>query len=121
MKPSAPLKFAPLMAALQAEALTERRPDTVTGCYISDLLSDVLAHAEPGMLWLTIQTHRNVVSVAATKDIAVVLFTCGRRPEPEIAAEAEEEGVVLLSTRLSTYEAAGRLWEAGLRGGNGHE
>jgi predicted transcriptional regulator len=121
MNTPATLTFAPLMAALQAEALTNRRPDTVRGCYISDLLSDVLAHAEPGMLWLTIQTHRNVVSVAATKDIAVVLFTCGRRPEPEIVTEAEQEGVALLTTRLSTYEAAGKLWEAGLRGENSHE
>jgi hypothetical protein len=115
------LKLQPLLAALQAEALTDSFPEAITGCYISDLLSDVLAHAEPGVLWLTIQSHRNVVSVAATKDIAVVLFTCGRRPEPEIIAEAEEEGVALLTTRLSTYEAAGKLWEAGLRGGNGHE
>jgi hypothetical protein len=115
------LKLAPLIAALQAEPLTNRRPGAVTGCYISDLLSDVLAHAGPGMLWLTIQTHRNVVSVAATKDITAVLFTCGRRPEPEIIAEAEEEGIALLTTRLTTYEAAGKLWEAGLRGGNGHE
>jgi hypothetical protein len=121
MKTPATLKFPPLIAALRAEPLTDRRPGTVTGCYISDLLSDVLAHAEPGMLWLTIQTHRNVVSVAATKDVAVVLFTCGRRPEPEIIAEAEKEGIALLTTRLTTYEAAGKLWEAGLRGENGHE
>jgi hypothetical protein len=29
--------------------------------------------------------------------------------------EAQEEGIVLLATPLSTYEAAGKLWEAGLR------
>ena len=112
--PTSP-KLQPLLAALQAEPLTDSVAEAITGCYISDLLSDVLAHAEPGVMWLTIQAHRNVVSVAATKDIAVVLFTCGRRPEPKIVAEAEEEGVALLSTRLSTYEAAGRLWEAGVR------
>jgi hypothetical protein len=50
-----------------------------------------------------------------------VLFTCGRKPEPEIVAEAEEEGIALLSTRLTTYEAAGKLWAAGLRGENSHE
>jgi predicted transcriptional regulator len=110
-----------LMAALRAEQLTNNLPETLTGCYISDLLSDVLAHAEPGMIWLTIQTHRNVVSVAATKDIAVVLFTCGRKPYAEVIAEADEEGLALLTTPLTTYEAAGKLWEAGLRGKNGHE
>ena len=111
----------PLIATLQAEPLTDNLPETLAGCYISDLLSDVLAHAEPGMLWVTIQTHRNVVSVAATKDIAAVLFTCGRRPFAEVIAEAEAEGIALLTTPLTTYEAAGKLWEAELRGEDSHE
>ena len=117
MKTPTLVKLQPLIAALRAEPLTDNLPEALTGCYISDLLSDVLAHAEPGMIWLTIQTHRNVVSVAATKDIAAILFTCGRRPYAEIVAEAEEEGIALFTTPLTTYEAAGKLWEAGLRGG----
>jgi hypothetical protein len=48
------------------------------------------------------------------KDITAVLFTCGRKPEASIIAEAEEEGIVLVSTPLNTYQAAGKLWEAGL-------
>ena len=87
----------------------------MTGCYISDLLSDVLAHAEPGALWITIQTHRNVVSVATMKDVSAVLITCGRHPDPQIVKEAQDEGVVLLATPLTTYQAAGKLWEAGIR------
>lgn len=104
-----------VLPALQATPMTDSLPETVSGCYISDLLSDVLAHARPGVLWVTVQIHRNVVSVAAMKDIAAVLFTCGRKPDATIVAEAEEEGIALLSTPLSSYEAAGRLWEAGLR------
>ena len=121
MKTPTLVKLQPLIAPLRAEPLTDNLPEALTGCYISDLLSDVLAHAEPGMIWLTIQTHRNVVSVAATKDVAVVLFTCGRMPYAEIIAEAEEEGIALLATPLTTYEAAGKLWVAGLRGESGHE
>lgn len=121
MKTPALVPFPPLIATLRAEPLTDNLPESLPGCYISDLLSDVLAHAEPGTIWLTIQTHRNVVSVAATKDIAVILFTCGRKPNAEFIAEAEEEGLALLTTPLTTYEAAGKLWEAGLRGENGHE
>jgi hypothetical protein len=121
MKTPALVKLQPLVTVLQAEPLTDNLPEALTGCYISDLLSDVLARAEPGMIWLTIQTHRNVVSVAATKDIAVVLFTCGRKPTTEIITEAEEEGIALLATPLTTYEAAGKLWGAGLRGDSHHE
>jgi predicted transcriptional regulator len=49
------------------------------------------------------------------EDIAAVLFTCGRKPEAAIVAEAVEKGIMLLSTPFSTYEAAGKLWKAGLR------
>lgn len=104
-----------LQALIQAQPLTNTTDVEISSCYVSDLLSDVLAHAKPGALWVTIQTHRNVVSVAATKDIAAVLFTCGRKPEPATVAEAEKEGLVLLTTPLTTYEVAGKLWEAGVR------
>ncbi len=70
---------------------------------------------KPGVLWATVQTHRNVVAVASTQDIAAVLFVCGRKPEPAVIEEAQEAGLVLLTTPLTTYEVAGKLWEAGIR------
>ena len=109
------MKLQSLLQTMQAELLTDVSETEINKCYISDLLSDVLAHAGPGVLWVTIQTHRNVVSVAAMKDMAAVLFTCGRKPDPAIVAEADGESIVLLSTPLTTYEAAGKLWEAGIR------
>ena len=115
MKTNKPIKLSSIIAAVKAEVLTNRAEADITGCYISDLLSHVLAHASPGMLWITIQTHHNVISCALTKDIGAVLFTCGRKPDPAIVAEADAEGIVLLTTKLEAYEAAGKLWEAGLR------
>ena len=109
------VKLEELLSLTKAQLLTESVHTDIGGCYISDLLSDVLAHAQPGVLWVTVQTHHNVISVAATKDIAAVLFTCDRRPEPSIVVEAEEQGIALLSTSLTTFEAAGKLWEAGFR------
>jgi hypothetical protein len=115
MKTQTGIKLSHLLHPLGARPLTDKAELDVDGCYISDLLSDVLAHARPGMLWVTIQTHRNVVSVAATKDIGAVLITCGRRPDPAIIAEADENGIAILTTPLTTYAVAARLWEAGLR------
>ena len=115
MKTAKLMKLSSVMATVKAEPLTNEAEADLTGCYISDLLSDVLAHASPGMLWVTIQTHRNVVSVASMKDIAAVLFTCGRKPDAAVITEAAKENILLLNTPLTTYEAAGKLWEAGLR------
>jgi hypothetical protein len=115
MKPKAAIDLQALQALVQATPLTSPAGVELAGCYISDLLSDVLANARPGVLWVTIQIHRNVVSVASMKDIAAVLFTCGRKPEAAIIAEAAQENILLLNTPLTTYEAAGKLWETGLR------
>jgi predicted transcriptional regulator len=115
MKTDKLIKLSSVIAAVKAEVLTNRAEADITGGYISDLLSDVLAHANPGMLWVTIQIHRNVISCALTKDISAVLFTCGRKPDRAVVAEADAENIVLLSTKQTAYEAAGKLWEAGLR------
>ena len=115
MKQQSPIKLQSILSSIEADPLTDLTEVGLSGCYISDLLSDVLANAQPGVLWVTIHTHRNVVSVASMKDIAAVLFSCNRKPEAAIIAEAVTEGILLLSTPLTTYEAAGRLWEAGLR------
>ncbi len=34
----------------------------ITGGYTSDLLSDVMGHIEEGMLWITMQTHQNILA-----------------------------------------------------------
>jgi hypothetical protein len=115
MKLKSATKLPSILSAIGARPLTDLTEAELTGCYISDLLSDVLANAQPGVLWVTIHTHRNVLSVASMKDIAAVLFTCGRKPEAAIIAEAVEKGILLLSTPLTTYETAGKLWKAGLR------
>ncbi len=112
---TATIKLSTILKAVDAQPLTDEAESDVAGCYIADLLSDVLAHAQPGVLWVTIQTHRNVVSVAAMKEVAAVLITCGRKPDAATVAEAAEEGIVLLSTPLTTFEVAGKLWEAKLR------
>ena len=115
MKTDKLIKLSSVIAPVKAEPLTNRAEADITGCYISDLLSDVLSHANPGMLWITIHTHHNVISCALTKDIGAVLFVCGRKPDPGVVAEADAENIVLLSTKQTAYEAAGKLWEMGLR------
>ena len=94
---------------LKAVGGRTRLAEEVTGAYCSDLLSDVMAHARQGNLWLTIQTHTNVVAVASLLNLAAVVITGGGAPDPEVIARAEKEGIPLLLTQLHTFEAAGEL------------
>jgi len=88
----------------------------VTGGYVSDLLSDVIAHAKSGNLWITLQTHRNIIAVAALKELAAVILVAGRTPDSETLAKAREEDVLVLASQLPAFELAGRLYQMGARG-----
>ncbi len=84
--------------------------------YASDLMSDVLARAPRGSLLATIQTHMNVVAVAAHARLAGIIFTGNRRPDADVVARAAQEGIALYCTAADTFEVAGRLYALGLRG-----
>lgn len=111
------MRLRELVEALGLEILEAGNLDReVTTAYTADLLSDVLAHAAPGSLWVTLQTHANVAAVAALKELAVLLVN-GRRPDPDMLERAREHNLTVLSTGLPAFEIAGQLYAAGLRGG----
>lgn len=83
----------------------------VSGGYTSDLLSDVMGNAEAGTVWITLQIHRNVIAVAALKELAAVLLVGGAVPDAPTLEAAREEGVVLLSTPLSAFTVSGRIYD----------
>lgn len=82
----------------------------VDGCYVSDLLSDVLANSKEGDLWITHQSHPNVVAVASVRGLSGVIITGNRDLEPETIKKAEAEQVTLMTTKVSTFEIAGEIY-----------
>jgi len=59
----------------------------VTGGYTCDLLSDVMGNSKTGNLWITMQTHQNILAVARLKDLAGIVIVkrsqSRRRYHPE--------------------------------------
>jgi hypothetical protein len=92
----------------------------VTSGYVSDLLSDVLAHADEGALWVTLHIHQNIVAVASHKDLVAIILVQGRQPEKDTISKSEEEGIPILVSGLSAFELTGRLYKAGIRGAQAH-
>lgn len=82
----------------------------ITGAYISDLLSDVLANAKVGDLWVTLQVHPNIAAVATLKDLSGIVLVNSRQPEEETVRKANEEGIPIFSTDKSAFELAGELY-----------
>jgi predicted transcriptional regulator len=84
--------------------------------YSSDLLSDVMAVAGPGDIWVTVQTHQNIVAVGSLTGISAIVVTGGADPAPETVSKADEEGVPILTTEKPSFEVIGILYLMGIRG-----
>lgn len=88
----------------------------ITRGYASDLMSDVIAHARAGDLWVTLQVHMNVVAIASMRDIGAIILTQNRKPQPETEKRAIEEQVPILISELPAFELIGRLYGLGIAG-----
>jgi predicted transcriptional regulator len=83
----------------------------IDGGYVSDLLSDVMGNSREGQVWVTLQTHKNVMAIASLKDLAAVILVKGFKPDEDMAKQSEEEGIPVLSTTDNAFEIAGKLYE----------
>lgn len=84
---------------------------TVQSAYVSDLLSDVMGKAQPKMLWVTSQVHKNIVAVASLKELSAVIVVNERIVAQEVLDNAEAEEVVILTSGMPAFETAGILYE----------
>ena len=84
--------------------------------YVSDLMSDVMANANEGDLWVTLQIHQNIVAVAVMKSLGGIILINGREPEEETVQKAEAEGLPILISDMHAFELVGRLFELGISG-----
>ena len=84
--------------------------------YASDLMSDVMANAADGALWVTMQTHQNIVAVAVMKSLACIILVNNRQPEEETLNKAAAEGIPVLVSPMPAFELIGKLFELGISG-----
>jgi hypothetical protein len=83
----------------------------VTGGYTGDLLSDVMGNAKERNIWITCQTHENIVAVARLKNLAAIILVNGRKPEDSALGKARDERVIILGTSESAFAVTGALAE----------
>lgn len=83
------------------------------GCYISDLLSNVLRSALPEEALLTTLSNMNTVAVASLSNLPVVIFVEGKIPTKEMIQKANEEEIALLSTEELSSQVVKHLIELG--------
>lgn len=82
----------------------------IEGGYTSDLLSDVMGHADARFVWITLQTHKNTIAVASLKELAALVLVKGFEPDADTLALAIQEDIPLLGTSMEAFETSGKLY-----------
>ena len=82
----------------------------ISGGYTCDLLSDVMGHAEAGHVWITLQTHKNVMAIASLKELAAIVLVKGLKPEEDTLQQSNEENIPILGTDLEEFEISGIIY-----------
>lgn len=86
----------------------------ITSGYASDLLSCVMTGAQTDGIWVTLIANINIVAVASLLELPAIIITENAQPDAATIARANQEGIVLLSTPVGSYQIVGKLWQLGI-------
>ncbi|MCX6268251.1 MAG: serine kinase [Bacteroidetes bacterium] len=82
----------------------------ISGGYTSDLLSDVMGHAGAGKVWITLQTHKNIMAIASLKELAAIILVKEYLPEKDMLDQSNIEDIPVLGTSDEAFEISGKLF-----------
>lgn len=103
-----------LIDQIGLKALTKFDQREIDGVFVSDMLSDVMASAQSGNLWITVQTHKSVIPAANLVDVSAVIIASGKSVPQDTIELAEKHEIALLTTNLPVFELIGKLYSLGL-------
>lgn len=101
------------LEVLQGNQLDKKK---VNKGYVGDVLSNVIAQAKPGDIWITCQGHPNIVAVAVLKKLSAIIIVGKRNPEPATVQKAKTENIPLFKTELPAFEVVGKIYQQGVFG-----
>ncbi|HEY5534637.1 MAG TPA: serine kinase [Ignavibacteria bacterium] len=92
------------------------QPDRdISGGYTSDLLSDVIANTKKDNIWITMQTHLNIIAVASLKELSAIIIVMNKDIQKDAKEKADEEKITILKTELTAFQISGKMYEFGIR------
>ncbi|MFQ9798786.1 MAG: DRTGG domain-containing protein [Clostridia bacterium] len=78
-----------------------------------------MGNAQANQVWVTIQSHVNIIAVAALAGIPAIIIAHGYEPERETLEKAKEEGIEIFTTKLDSFSIIRTLILE--KGCNGHD
>lgn len=115
---SDPLTLSEVQKLLKAEVVfgdhkLDMGVETAVAC---DLMSDLLVGPTADTLLLSGLNNLQAVRTSVISGVRAVVFVRGKRPDPEMIAQAREHDLPLLTTPFTLFTACGRLHGKGVKG-----
>lgn len=83
-------------------------PDILNG-YTCDLLSEVMGRVKSNSIWITVQSHSNIVAVATITGIQAIILVNSRTYSEDTIVKAQQEGIALLQSDLDAFTLSGKI------------
>ena len=103
------MTFQELTDRIGGTVVVENPKATISAAYTSDLLSDVMGHCGDESVLITIQNHLNAIAVCTLAGIEAIVLCHGRAAPDDMKAAAAREGVGIIETNISQFEASVKL------------
>jgi predicted transcriptional regulator len=112
------LKLSRIKELLECEELSSSHSGDVEieNVMPSDMMSDVLAFAQPEALLITGLVNSQSVRTADFADAILIIYIRGRKPDEQTIELAKDLNISVMATDLGMFEACGILYEGGLKG-----
>ena len=105
------MRVTDILNKIEGKILTNDQSDVFfEGIYAGDLLSNVMSHARENNLLLTIMSNMNTIAVACLLDLPIILFAEGVIPTDEMIDKANEEKIMLISSKYSVVDIIRKLY-----------
>ena len=112
------MKLSEIISALDVQNVNKvpiKDDEEVINGYTCDLLSQVLAGAKSNSIWVTVQSHLNIIGVAVMTGISAVIICDGHEVPDNVIEKADEEQVALFKSTENAFQLSGKLYECGIR------
>ena len=86
----------------------------ISRVFCCDLLSIAMGKAPADGVWVTVMGNRNTLAVASLTDTACIILAEGVSLDEETLKKAREERIAVLSTDLPVFDAALKVYQAGM-------
>ena len=110
-------KVSDIISKLNLEVVTasEKALDrSVDGAITGDLLSWIMAQGNEGNLWITIQTHQNIIAVAVLLNFSAIIVSGDATIAEDTIEKAIREDIPILRSKMESFEVCGILYNFGV-------